>query len=161
MWLNLKFFCSDVQNNFKFSSGKFGGKHRNQQKITCQVLAELNKIWSCQIFIKLSGATGAARAPKPDKTPIMAARHCCCRRLLFFNIKVRPRSCRSYHIWHPWVRQILSFFVKFWLWLQLSHSLLSSIRSLLKSLMWADSQVFKSHPLVYIRHFSLAVLFCR
>ena len=41
------------QNNFRFSSGKFGGKHRNQQTITCQVLAELNKIWSCLIFIKL------------------------------------------------------------------------------------------------------------
>ena len=51
--LNLKLFCSDVQNNFRFSSGKFGGKHRNQQTITCQVLAELNKIWSCLIFIKL------------------------------------------------------------------------------------------------------------
>ena len=34
------------QNNFRFSSGKFGAKHRNQQTITCQVLAELNKIWS-------------------------------------------------------------------------------------------------------------------
>ena len=49
--LNLKLFWSDVQNNFRFSSGKFGGKHRNQQTITCQVLAELNKIWSCLIFI--------------------------------------------------------------------------------------------------------------
>ena len=38
---------------FRFSSGKFGGKHRNQQTIICQVLAELNKIWSCLIFIKL------------------------------------------------------------------------------------------------------------
>jgi hypothetical protein len=26
------------------NSGEFGGKHRNQQTITCQVLAELNKI---------------------------------------------------------------------------------------------------------------------
>ena len=34
------------QNNFRFSSGKFGAKHRNQQTITCQVLAELNRIWS-------------------------------------------------------------------------------------------------------------------
>ena len=51
--LNLKLFCSDVQNNIRFSSGKFGGKHRNQQTTTCQVLAELNKIWSCLIFIKL------------------------------------------------------------------------------------------------------------
>ena len=51
--LNLKLFCSDVQTNFRFSSGKFEGKHRNQQTITCQVLAELNKIWSCLIFIKL------------------------------------------------------------------------------------------------------------
>ena len=33
--------------------GKFGEKHRNQQTITCQVLAEMNKIWSCVILIKL------------------------------------------------------------------------------------------------------------
>ena len=51
--LNLKLFCSDVQNNVTFSSGKFRDKHRNQQTITCPVLAELNKIWSCLIFIKL------------------------------------------------------------------------------------------------------------
>ena len=50
--LNPKLFCSDVQNNFRLSSGKFGAKHRNQQTITCQVLAELNKLWSCLIFIK-------------------------------------------------------------------------------------------------------------
>ena len=43
-------------------------------------------------------ATGVARSPKPDKTPIMAARRRC---LLFFKIKVRPGSCRSYHIWRP------------------------------------------------------------
>ena len=48
--------------------------------------------------ISIRGATGAARAPKPGKTPIMAARR---RRLLFFKIEVRPRSCRSYHIWRP------------------------------------------------------------
>ena len=29
--LNLKLFCSDIQNNFRLSSGKFWGKHRNQQ----------------------------------------------------------------------------------------------------------------------------------
>ena len=51
--LNPKLFCSDVQNNFRLSSGKFGAKHRNQQTITSQVLAELNKLWSCLIFIKL------------------------------------------------------------------------------------------------------------
>ena len=51
--LNPKLFCSDVQNDFRFSSGKFGGKHRNQQTITYQVLAEFNKIWSCHSFIKL------------------------------------------------------------------------------------------------------------
>ena len=51
--LNLKLFWTSEQNNFRFSSGKFGGKHRNQQTITCQVLAQLNKIWSCLIFIKL------------------------------------------------------------------------------------------------------------
>ena len=39
---------------------------------------------------------GAARVPKPGKTPIMAAhRHF---PLQFLKIKVRPRSCRSYHI---------------------------------------------------------------
>ena len=51
--LNLKLFWTSEENNFRFSSGKFGAKHRNQQTITCQVLAELNKIWSCLIFIKL------------------------------------------------------------------------------------------------------------
>ena len=43
------------------------------------------------------GATGAVRAPKPDKTPIMVARRRCC--LLFFKIKVRPGSCWSYTMW--------------------------------------------------------------
>ena len=35
--LNPKLFCSDVQNNFRFSSGKFRAKHRNRnhQTITC------------------------------------------------------------------------------------------------------------------------------
>ena len=42
--LNLKLFCSDVQNNFWLSSGKFGAKHSNHQTITFQVLAELNKV---------------------------------------------------------------------------------------------------------------------
>ena len=51
--LNLKLFLTSEQNNFSFSLVKFGGKHRNQQTFTCQVLAELNKIWSCLIFIKL------------------------------------------------------------------------------------------------------------
>ena len=37
--LNLKLFWTSEQNNFRFSSGKFGGKHRNQQTIPCQVLA--------------------------------------------------------------------------------------------------------------------------
>ena len=54
------------------------------------------KFW-CKKICTLRGATGAARAPKPGKTPIMAAR----RRLLFFKIEVRPRSCRSYQIWRP------------------------------------------------------------
>ena len=49
------------------------------------------------LSIPFRGATRAARAPKPGKTPIMAA--CCC--LLFSKIKVRPRSCRSYPISRP------------------------------------------------------------
>ena len=51
--LNLQLFCSDVQNNFRFSSGRFKERHRNQQTIIFQVLAELNKIWNCLIFIHL------------------------------------------------------------------------------------------------------------
>ena len=47
------------------------------------------------------GATGAVRTPKLDKTPNTAAR--CRRRVLFCKIKVRPRSCRSYPVWRPWV----------------------------------------------------------
>ena len=54
---------------------------------------------SGQPQIHCRGTTGAARTPKPGKTPIMAVRRRC--RLLFFKIEVRPRSCRSYHIWRP------------------------------------------------------------
>ena len=36
--LNLKLFSSAVQNNFRFSSGKFREEHRNRQTISCQVL---------------------------------------------------------------------------------------------------------------------------
>ena len=46
-----------------------------------------------------------ASAPKPGKTPTMAAR--CRRRLLLFKIKVRPRSCRYYPIWRPCYRQTI------------------------------------------------------
>jgi hypothetical protein len=52
-------------------------------------------------WILIRGATGAARAPKLDKTPNTAARRRCRRRNLFYKIKVRPRSCRSYTIWRP------------------------------------------------------------
>ena len=51
--MNLKLFWASEQNNFRFSLGKVGRKYRNQQTITCQILAELNKLWSCLIFIKL------------------------------------------------------------------------------------------------------------
>ena len=44
-------------------------------------------------FIRPSGATGAAHAPKPGKAPIMAAHRRCRRRLLFFKIEVRPHMC--------------------------------------------------------------------
>ena len=54
------------------------------------------------LIVEVRGATGAARAPKPGKTPPMAPRCHCCRRFLFFKIEVRPRSCRSYHKWRPW-----------------------------------------------------------
>ena len=37
--------------------------------------------------------------------PIMAARRHCRRRLLFFKIEVRPRSCRSYHMWRPCINR--------------------------------------------------------
>ena len=32
---------------------------------------------------------------------MMVAHRRCRRRLLFFKIEVRPRSCQSYHIWRP------------------------------------------------------------
>ena len=51
------------------------------------------------IIIIDRGTTGAAGAPKLDKTTNTAARRRC--RNLFFKIKVRPRSCRSYPIWRP------------------------------------------------------------
>ena len=55
--LNLNLFWTSEQNNFGFSSGKFGAKHKNQQTITRQVLAELNEIWICLIFIFIRGLT--------------------------------------------------------------------------------------------------------
>ena len=59
------------------------------------------EIQRIDIWTDNRGATGAARAPKPGKTPIMEARRRCYRRLLFFMIEVRPGSCRSYPIWRP------------------------------------------------------------
>jgi hypothetical protein len=53
----------------------------------------------CNIMKLHRGATGAARAPKLDKTPNTAVRRRCRRHNLFYKIKVRPRSCRSYPIW--------------------------------------------------------------
>ena len=44
------------------------------------------------------GASSAAYASEPDKTPIIAVRGRC--RLFFFKIKVRPGSCWSYPVWH-------------------------------------------------------------
>ena len=52
-----------------------------------------------EIDIFIRGAIGAVRTSKLDKTPVKSALHRC--RLLFFKIKVRPRSCRSYPIWSP------------------------------------------------------------
>ena len=64
-----------------------------------------------QILLTIRGVTGAVRAPKPGKTPIMAACRHCRRRLLFFKIEGRPRSCRSYHIWRPWFNAIHHIFI--------------------------------------------------
>ena len=44
------------------------------------------------------GRHRAARTSKPGKAPIMAARHPCCRLLLFFKIEVRPWPCRPYRV---------------------------------------------------------------
>ena len=56
------------------------------------------------IFVFCSrGATGAARASKPGKPPIMAARRRCRRRLLFFKIEVRPWPCRPYRVRRRWL----------------------------------------------------------
>ena len=67
-----------------------------------EILLKANDYYLVSITMNFRGATGAARAPKPGKTPIMAARRRCRHRFLFFKIEVRPRSCRSYHIWRPW-----------------------------------------------------------
>ena len=61
-----------------------------------------SQLGSDSSLLSIRGATGVARPPKLDKTPIKAA-HCCCPRLLFFKIKVRLRSCQSYPIWCPLV----------------------------------------------------------
>ena len=60
-------------------------------------------LWNsrCTILLHLVliyNTTQGRRAPKPGKTPIMAARRCCRRRLLFFKIKVRPRPCQPYRV---------------------------------------------------------------
>ena len=74
-------------------------------KIALNILCDLHLTYDLTQTLdrqtnNIRGATGAARAPKPGKTPRMAAcRRCRC--LLFFKIKVRPRSCRSYPIWRP------------------------------------------------------------
>ena len=68
------------------------------------LFSNLNAVINCVTCVATNnsrGATCAVRAPKPGKTPIIVGRCRCCRRLLFFRIKVRPRSCRSYHIWRP------------------------------------------------------------
>ena len=52
------------------------------------------------LIMDLEQATGAppARVPQPDKTTLKTACRRCRRRVIFFKIKVRPRSCRSYLI---------------------------------------------------------------
>ena len=61
------------------------------------------QIWIVNIT---RSATQAARASKQDKT------RCC--RILFYKIQVRPRFCRSYPLWHPWLLQKL--FKKYQQW---------------------------------------------
>ena len=61
-------------------------------------------MWTARHLVPASckGATGAARAPKPGKAPIMAARCRCHCRLLFFKIEVRPRPCWPYRVRRFW-----------------------------------------------------------
>ena len=59
------------------------------------------------------GATCTECAPKPDKTPIMVVRLRGPRRILFFKIKVRPRSCRPYPLWRPCVVRSFKSVVSF------------------------------------------------
>ena len=68
------------------------------EKVQSRILPK--PFWSCSVSLN-RGATSAARAPKPDKPPNMAARHRCFRRVLFCKIKVRSWSCRSYSLWRP------------------------------------------------------------
>ena len=49
--LNLKLFCFDIQNNFRFRSGKFRYKHRNQRHHMWSFGLVKKKILSCLIFI--------------------------------------------------------------------------------------------------------------
>ena len=53
--LNLSFvmICRIILWSGHAKTGKNREKRKNQQTIRCQVLAQLNKIWSCLIFIKL------------------------------------------------------------------------------------------------------------
>jgi hypothetical protein len=54
--LNLKLVSSPVQNNFRFSSGKFREKQEKTLISSKNIMSSvglIEKIWSCLIFIKL------------------------------------------------------------------------------------------------------------
>ena len=66
-------------------------------KTLAQIVVSTNS--NLKMTTRLRDATHATRAPKPDKTPVTSVRHCFCRHILFFKIKVKQWSCRSYSIW--------------------------------------------------------------
>ena len=78
---------TQITTNLDSSVKKKGGHSENTPNTT-------------EIILLVRGATGAVRAPKPDKTPNRAAPARCRRPVLFFKIKVRLRSYPLV-LWRP------------------------------------------------------------
>ena len=102
-WCNSIISSRTLEHLFKHHFLTFAnaqGCCKSAAKVQCdQILSGFalwNSIWDCK------GATGTTCALKPGKTSRMEGRNHCRRRILFFKIKVRPRSGWSYPIWRPW-----------------------------------------------------------
>ena len=62
--LKLKLFCFDVQNNFRFRSGKFSQKHRNQQTIDVKFWFNRKNMELSHIYIAVKEANSSNLSSK-------------------------------------------------------------------------------------------------